>query len=206
MKKKYLLASSVVLSLSLLTGVGTYAFFNAQTSTTNNNFTSGTIAISSHRDSSDPIDGPLFYTTEDLGAVTSGDNTGLKGKYPDEIIKPGFESKFKTLVISNEGSINPKLTGVSAEYVEGDRDLADALTAKIYRVNELGTPPTELWSGSLTSLLNGTESFNTNINIDGVGTIETLAFKVLFPDNNAPQNQYQGKSLKIHFHVYADPQ
>jgi predicted ribosomally synthesized peptide with SipW-like signal peptide len=205
LKNKFLIAGSLVLSLSLLSGVGTYAFFNAQTANTNNTVTAGTISITSNRDSSDPIDGPMFYTTPEDGKVVSGDNAGLLGIYKDGFIKPGWESKIKTLIVTNKGTINPKLTKIGAQFVEGDSDLAGVLQAVVYRVNAPGAPPTQLYSGSLQSLLTAPQSIS-EIDIDGKNTQETLGFQVIFPENHTDQNAYQGKRLKVDFIVYADPQ
>lgn len=190
-------------TMSLLIGVGTYAYFNAHSSAASQ-FTAGEIKIEANRDSSDPVDGPMFYTTADDGKVLTGPNAGMLGKYPDGFLKPGFESKPKTLVITNKGTITPYLTKISAQYILGDLLLADVLEVDVYRSIDAFTPPVLLYTGTLNALLSGPQNLLQKIDVPGLGTQETLIFKVRFPETNEAQNAYQGKELKVKFLVHAE--
>jgi len=183
-------------------GTGSYAYFNAQSSASTQ-FTSGTLILNGQRSSGDILDGPMFYTTAEDGKVLSGANINKLGKYPDGLLKPGFESIYKSFVITNLGTIDPKLNQLSAQVIEGDPVLADNLIVEVNRLNH----PVKLYDGSLKALINGPQSFNSNLEVplEGLGTTETLTFKIKFPESGVPQNQYQGKGLKVKLFVYAVP-
>lgn len=98
-----LLSATGLLSVSALAGYGTYAMFTAQSSNSNNTFTSGTLNITPERDDV-PNTGPMFYTSSTSASV-GGLATGLWA--PGDVHTRG-------LFLENTGTLSALLSSISA--------------------------------------------------------------------------------------------
>jgi len=109
-KKRKLMAYSLsgLLGLGLTVGGASFALFSSTASNSNNQFTSGTLKITSNRDDV-PTTGPMFYTN--MTAEAPGIN-------PTGVWAPG-DKQTRGLFLKNEGTLNAKLKTVSVTNGEG---------------------------------------------------------------------------------------
>ncbi|MFP7297967.1 TasA family protein [Neobacillus niacini] len=116
MKKKFLALTlgSVVLTAGIIGG--TFAYFNDVESSNNNNYSAGTLDITSLRNDL-PTVGPMFYT-----------NTTADGLLGTGLWKPG-DAHTRGLFMENSGTLNGVLKNISAkpEAAANSQAYADAM-------------------------------------------------------------------------------
>lgn len=189
MTKVKLLALVGILGLGVTAATTSALFTNAARSQTNT-FTAGTLTVGDQRDSGEQTDGPMFYTW-DSDSVSNG------GVRQDGLWAPGDTSE-SHLNVSDTGTLNAKLTDLTATLASGQQDLADELAVTVYDGN---TPNEILYSGSLGSLINEVQPFSANPVIYAGGQSDDLDFWVHMPRDAG--NQYSGETAVINFSVEA---
>lgn len=104
--KKKLMTMSLtgIAGLGLLVGGSTFALFSSSATNANNQFTAGTLHVSSNRDDVPNI-GPMFYTYATPGA---------QGTLPTGLWAPG-DINTRGLFLKNDGSLQARLTTLSAK-------------------------------------------------------------------------------------------
>lgn len=103
-----ILSLSGILGLGIAVGGATFALFSSNATNANNQFTAGTLKITSNRDDV-PTSGPMFYTN-----VTAD----MPGIDPTGIWAPG-DKQTRGLFLKNEGTLRAKLKTVSVTNEEG---------------------------------------------------------------------------------------
>lgn len=136
--KKKLAAYSItgIAGLSLLVGGSTFALFSSSATNTNNQFTAGTLHISSNRDDV-PNEGPMFYTSTAPNA---------QGTLPTGLWAPG-DKNTRGLFLKNDGTLQARLTTLTAvptdengsvvtsgDKYNADMKFAKQATVKIWQV------------------------------------------------------------------------
>ncbi|MDR4948299.1 TasA family protein [Neobacillus cucumis] len=107
-RKLMILSLSGILGLGIAVGGATFALFSSNATNANNQFTAGTLKITSNRDDV-PTSGPMFYTN-----VTAD----MPGIDPTGIWAPG-DKQTRGLFLKNEGTLRAKLKTVSVTNEEG---------------------------------------------------------------------------------------
>jgi len=199
-KKQLILASSAVLAVAL--GVGTtLALFSDSTSSTNN-FTAGTLCITSERNDGDPVPGPMFYVTPAQGATPPP--VSVPGTLPTGLWAPGDEHT-RTLTVHNPNSCSTMsawLTTIEASmHPGGYLPMANKLWVEIW-TPQGGGPDVKVGEGWLSTFLAGPVPIlypdTTQIPLF-LSSNRHMKFKVRF--DISADNSYQGQSLVIDFKV-----
>ena len=202
MKRAWLIAAIVLLTATLATGA-TFALFTAATDTTQSTITAGTLCLTSKRDNSDPVPGPMFYVTAAQGATPSG----TPGRRPTGLWVPG-DTHRSTLILDNPSSCSTMdgwLTDVGATLQSGDPTLADKLWVEVR--TDLTSDDTVVANGWLSEFLTEgiTMAYQNGNKVPIVLDSTTfLHFTVSMPlDTN---NDYEGLNLVVTFEVTAEQQ
>lgn len=105
-KKMATVAAAGMLSVGLLVGGASYALFSSEAESSGNEFTSGTLTLSTNRHDV-PVAGPMFYVNDSNGGRMG---TGLWAP---------LDSHSRAMLIKNTGSLDAKLKTVYAEVEAG---------------------------------------------------------------------------------------
>jgi predicted ribosomally synthesized peptide with SipW-like signal peptide len=200
MNKKLLLASSAVLAVAL--GVGTTLALFSDTATSTNNFTAGTLCITSERNDGDPVPGPMFYVTSAQGATPPP--TSIPGTLPTGLWAPG-DTHTRTLTVMNPTSCSTMgawLTSIEASmHPGGYLPMANKLWVEIY-TPQGGGPDVKVGEGWLSTFLAGPVPIQypdtTKIPLY-LSSNRHMKFKVHF--DIGADNSYQGQTLVVDFKV-----
>lgn len=98
-----------VVGLGLTVGGATFALFSSTAANDNNQFTAGTLHISSNRDDV-PTVGPMFYSDSTLASP---------GLNPTGVWAPG-DKHTRGLFLKNDGTLPAKLKNISISYAPGN--------------------------------------------------------------------------------------
>lgn len=203
MKRVWMIAAAVLLT-TLLATAGTLALFNAAADPATSTITAGRLCLTSRRDNSDPVPGPMFYVTTAEGETPSG----VPGTHPTGYWAPG-DTHRRTLIVDNPDTCSDMgawLTHVTANLQAGsDVMLADKLWVEVRTDHEHGTNDDIIASGWMSQFLapgGKTILFPDNHKIPlPLPSTRFIHFTVTMPlDTN---NDYQGKSLVVDFAVHA---
>lgn len=205
MKRKLWLALSAVVATAAV-GVGTsFALFSASVHGTQD-FTSGTLCLTSERDDGDTVPGPMFYVTAAQGQTPSG----VDGAYPTGVWAPG-DVRTRTLTIYNPASCSSMgawLTTVQASvHPGGYLPMANKLYVELWTPHFTGGGNVleKVGEGYLTDFLSGAVPIHYS---DGskipmqLTSNRHMEFRVRF-DRDA-DNSYQDKTLVVDFTVNAE--
>lgn len=204
MKRAMWMSAVALLAIAVTVG-GTFALFTAQTNAANSTITAGKLCITSERDNSDPIPGPMFYVTAEQGKTPGG----VLGEIPTGLWAPG-DSHRRTLIVRNPDSCSTMgawLTSVKANLVSGDVMLADKLWVEIRTDHTHATPPGDeiVAKGYLSEFLAGNVPINfpDSHKIDlNLNSYRFLHFTISMPIDTG--NAYQGKGLVVDFVVNSE--
>jgi predicted ribosomally synthesized peptide with SipW-like signal peptide len=204
MSKRLYIAILVIVSISLLAGGATFAYFSDQASNTDNNFQTGTLSVKVDRNLGDPVPGPMFYTVKDEGNFPVG---SLNPGHPTGPWYPGKEETRQLIVQHGiTSTMDFKIKGFSAA-LRGISDLdvasqfADAMNVTIY---ESFDPTNILFEDNLTTLLSG-EQLITPSSLRpyvSVGSNQHLSFCVKMIDG--ADNSLQGIKPLVDFSVFVE--
>jgi predicted ribosomally synthesized peptide with SipW-like signal peptide len=197
MKRKLVLSAVLTVTVCLLVGGATFAYFTDQASNTGNTFTAGTVDITARRDMGDPLPGPMFYTTLEEGKTP----TGGVPNWPTGLWHPG-KSEIRTLIVENTGSLDAYLDGLSAVISNiDDPAIAQEFAGEMdVLVKQQTAPSLVLYDGPLSGLISGKAPALNKIPISA-GGVWNLDFKVTMHKDAG--NNLQGLVPKVAFSVYA---
>jgi spore coat-associated protein N len=105
-KKMATIAATGMVTVGLLVGGASFALFSSEATSENNQFTAGTLELSTHRHDV-PIEGPMFYV-----------NDSNSGEMGTDIWAP-LDSHSRAMLIKNTGSLDGKLKTLYAEIESG---------------------------------------------------------------------------------------
>ncbi|MBU7005673.1 TasA family protein [Phosphitispora fastidiosa] len=218
MAKRLIIPVLLVITVCMLIGGATFAYFTDTAANTGNTFTAGTIILEGERDLSDKVPGPMFYSAA----------SDPSGYYPyDEIATrtpsgeciggwaPG-DSVMRAMNLYNRGTIDAKVTkvkaNVQAQYTNSnDVVISGETTGAAYdefidKMNIKIMYPSGnavLYNGPLRGLLNDyvpTDSI-IYVNAGQVGSAN-VTFEATLSTNAG--NDIQGKNFIFDFAFYAE--
>lgn len=200
-KKLWLALASVATAVAVGVG-GTFALFSASTTSTNN-FTAGTLCLTSDRNDGDPVPGPMFYVTAAQGQTPGG----IPGTLPTGLWAPG-DTHTRTLTVYNPTSCSTMgawLTTIQANmHPGGYGPMADKLLVKV-KTPEGGGPDVVVAQGPLSMFLAGPVPVaypdTTKIPVH-LSSNRHLKFEVYF--DIGADNSYQGQTVVVDFIVNAE--
>ncbi|WP_043713583.1 hypothetical protein [Symbiobacterium thermophilum] len=203
MIRTWVMAAALVL-VTALAGVGvTFALFTDSREGGSHELVAGTVRIDGER-VNDTVRGPMFYIDGASDGVT---HDGQEGLLPTGLWAPG-DAHHRGFQIENVGTLDVKLTGMTAELKAGDEVLAGALDVKIYDdlyLDEdghvLNPEATLIYSGKLAEFLGSGMSFPTPIEL-APGDLASIGILVSFPLDAG--DAYQGTTIKVTFSAHAE--
>jgi len=203
MIRKWLMTAALVL-VTAVAGAGvTLALFWDSKEGGSQHLVAGTVDITGDR-VNDTVRGPMFYID---GATDGQTDDGQDGLLPTGLWAPG-DAHHRGFQIENVGSLDVKITGLSAELQSGDTELAGLLDVEIYDdlyLDEAGNvinPQANLvYSGKLANLFGSGMSFTPPIEL-APGDLASIGILVSLPLDAG--DEYQGTSIKVTFSAHAE--
>jgi len=220
MAKRLIISVVLVITVCMLIGGATFAYFTDTAANTANTFTAGTIILRGERDLSDRVPGPMFYTS-------TSDSSGY---YPyDEVTQrspsgeylggwaPG-DSVTRAMNLYNDGTIDAKVTKVKADVKAQFTNIDGAIISGetsglpydefIDKMNIRIMYPTlnkVLYNGKLSGLLNGWVNVPAEAIIYvNAGQVGAANISVEASLSTEAGNDIQGKNFIFDFTFYAE--
>lgn len=162
MKKKLVMLSLAgMLSVGAVIGGATYALFTSSATNASNEFTAGTVKISSMRDMGDTIPGPMFYsaTADPTGSYPYDRNVPFQPPGGEAIggWAPG-DTVTRAMNIFNDGTLKVVIKKLRANVNAAGETSGPAYEEFISKMNVKVNYPAQnkvLYDGPLSGLLNG---------------------------------------------------
>lgn len=208
-RKLALFSASGVLGVSLIIGGATYAIFTDSASSTNNNFTSGTINLDQTRDLGDTIPGPMFYSsTSDPTGSYPYDRAEVPLAPPGSDAVGGWapgDTVLRAMNLLNSGTLDAKVTKLSANVSTGATNSGAQYDQFIQKMNIKVMYPAQnkiLYEGPLSGLLNGWVDIALPFRINSNGGPSNITFEATL--DSSADNELQGTSFVFDFSFYAE--
>lgn len=215
MKKKVIVLSMTFMLVCALVGGASYAWFTDSSTNSTTQIAAGTVDIDAQRNSSDPVPGPMFYTTLSEGTGEPWQTGYDAPQYPTGQWKPG-DSHLGTMTVRNVGTLPVRLTKIGAAITGDSIFLADSVAVdqfsqylNVQVICENGTDH-EMYNGPLSGLL--VDGGVGSLYVPSMGTPRVTVTGITYPTQHirwvctlskSAGNPLQGKNPKVSFYVVA---